>query len=88
VPIVKGNDGLKRAPFALFGTVSALLALLLVPSLLYDILGLFNVQDAADGPKWALIFVVVVFAALVFGGFFLAHRLFQLAARSPNIKSR
>jgi len=69
---------MKSTILALFAVVSGLLGLLLALNSLYNLAGLFNIQDAASGPKWETTLATVALAALTFGTFFLAYRLFSV----------
>jgi hypothetical protein len=73
---------MKRIGSALFASVSGLFGLVMVPTLLYNLAGLFKIQDGADGPMWEMTLVVLACLGLVSGAFFLSYRLFQ----SPTMK--
>jgi hypothetical protein len=77
---------MKSILLALLGGVSALLGLAVVPTLFYNLAGLFKMQDGADGTMWETGAVVVACLGVVFGAFFLSYRLFRsaTAASSPT----
>jgi hypothetical protein len=76
---------MKRTILALLAIASGLCGLLLVPSFLYNLAGLFNLQNAASGPKWETALAMVALTALAFGAFFCSYRLFRsVAAASHN----
>jgi len=63
----------------------ALIALGIVPNLVYNACGLAGMQDCADGPKWMLVLNVLL-SAIVFGGsLFLSYRLFR--RKNPSDRS-
>ncbi|HEY6307849.1 MAG TPA: hypothetical protein VI488_15460 [Candidatus Angelobacter sp.] len=78
---------MKRIASALLATVSGLLGLLLIPTVLYNVAGLLEIQDGADGPKWMNALVLVACIALVSGAFFLSFRLFRSLA-APRADSK
>jgi hypothetical protein len=51
-----------------------------VPTLLYNLAGLFKIQDGADGPMWEMTLVVLDCLGLLSGAFFLSYPLFRSAA--------
>jgi hypothetical protein len=79
---------MRRTILALFAAVSGLLGLLSIPTLFYNLAGLFNSPDGADGPKWETMLVVLACLGLIFGAIFLAYRLFRSAAASAASNSR
>ena len=73
---------MKRMFLALLGCISGILGLLVIPTLLYNLAGLFKIQDGAEGPKWELTLVVLACVGLISAAFFLSYRLLRLAAAS------
>jgi len=74
---------MKRVAMALGGVVLALLGVLIIPNLFYNLAGFFGIQDGADGPKWVCALFVMGCTALASAAFFLSTRLLRLAATSP-----
>jgi len=75
---------MKRMFLALLASVSGLLGLVMVPTLVYNLAGLFKIQDAADGPIWETTLVVLTCLGLISAAFSLSYRLLRLAAASRN----
>lgn len=75
---------LKKAMFVILGIIFGLSGLLLIPTLLYDICGLSGGQDCADGPRWALVIIILACTVLIGGAFFLSFRLFRLVDTSEH----
>jgi formate hydrogenlyase subunit 3/multisubunit Na+/H+ antiporter MnhD subunit len=79
---------LKRIFAALVASVSGLLGLVMVLTLLYNVAGLFKIQDGADGPMWEMVLVVLACFGLIFGAFFLSYRLFRSASAYRAVRPR
>ena len=79
---------MKRTVVALCAVVSGAFGLLLIPTALYNLAGLFNIQDGADGSKWVMVLVVLACLGLIFSAIFLAYRLFRSVATSTASSSR
>ena len=79
---------MKRITVALLASVSGLLGLVMVPTLLYNVAGLFKIQDGADGPTWEMMLVALACLGLIFGAFFLSYRLFRSAAAYRAVRPR
>jgi hypothetical protein len=75
---------LRKIAYVLLGILSGVVGIVVIPTMLYHLCGVFNVQDCADGPKWVNALIVVVCAAMTCGGFFLAYRLFRRVAAIQN----
>ena len=58
---------MKRIIVALLASVSGLLGLVMVPTLLYNVAGLFKIQDGADGRMWEMMLVVLACLGLILG---------------------
>jgi hypothetical protein len=50
---------MKKMILKTFAVVVALVGLLLVPTLLYNLCGIAGMQDCADGPKWISSLIIV-----------------------------
>jgi hypothetical protein len=71
---------MKKVILKTSAVLAALIGLVLLPTLLYNLCWLAGMQDCADGPRWisALIIVGIV------GLFVLSYWLFQRVAREPE----
>jgi hypothetical protein len=78
---------MKRLGFAVTGALCGIVGIAIVPSFLYNLAGLFNVRDAADGPKWETASVVLGLTAVASLAFLAAYRLLRPAAMSATASS-
>jgi len=73
---------MRKVLFILGGAVSFVAALLLVPTLLYNVCGMAELSgDCADGPKWVSALVALTCAIIMSGLGFLTIRLIQYSVR-------
>jgi hypothetical protein len=75
---------MRRIFLALLACVSGLLGLGVVPTLLYNLVGLFKIQDGADGPMWETLLIFLACLGFLSGAFFLSYRLFRSVAVERN----
>jgi hypothetical protein len=75
---------LRKVAFALLGIFLGVVGIVVIPTMLYNLCGLFNLQDCADGPKWVNALIVVVCVAIAGGGFFLSYRSFRRIAATQD----
>jgi hypothetical protein len=57
--------------------LAGLLGLVALVNLLYNVAGLFHVQDAADGPTWELIVAVLIYSSLMLGPLYFCYRMLR-----------
>ena len=68
---------MKKSFLVCFAILAGLLGLVALVNLLYNVAGLFHVQDAAGGSPWELIFAVLLFLALAVGACYLCYWLLR-----------
>jgi uncharacterized membrane protein len=68
---------MKRLVLICFVILAGLLGLVALVNLLYNVAGLFHVQDAADGPTWELMVVVLIYFSLMLGSFYFCYRMLR-----------
>lgn len=68
---------MKKVVFLCLAMLSGSVGLVALVNLLYNIAGLFRIQDAADGPKWELIVAIGIFFTLTLVATYFCYRMIR-----------
>ena len=72
---------MRKVFFVVLGVVSVLLAIWIIPTLVYNACGLVGMKDCSDGPRWESGLVLLLCAVLIAGLSYLSYRMSGLFTR-------